>query len=76
MAGDREKASDIIINNEMLLMSHLHYQLTVHNPYRAVEGALIDIKVFTYSLLCDVDTTEDEYEVRWCDEYVINYCEV
>ncbi|XP_054285882.1 cyclin-H [Macrosteles quadrilineatus] len=42
--GDREKASDIIINNEMLLMRHLNYQLTVHNPFRAVEGALIDIK--------------------------------
>ncbi|XP_046678790.1 cyclin-H [Homalodisca vitripennis] len=42
--GDREKASDIIINNEMLLMRHLNYQLTAHNPFRAVEGSLIDIK--------------------------------
>lgn len=49
--GDREKASDIIINNEMLLMSHLQYQLTVHNPFRAVEGALIDIKVASIFLL-------------------------
>ncbi|XP_075224490.1 cyclin H isoform X2 [Lycorma delicatula] len=42
--GDREKASDIILNNELLLMQHLNYNLTVHNPYRPVEGLLIDIK--------------------------------
>ncbi|XP_073972605.1 cyclin H isoform X2 [Rhodnius prolixus] len=43
--GDREKAADIIINNELLLMQQLNYNLTVHNPFRAVEGFLIDIKV-------------------------------
>lgn len=43
--GDREKASDIIINNELLLMQQLNYNLTVHNPFRPVEGLLIDIKV-------------------------------
>lgn len=43
--GDREKASDIILNNELLLMLHLNYNLTIHNPYRPVEGLLIDIKV-------------------------------
>lgn len=43
--GDREKATDIILNNELLLMQRLHYHLTVHNPYRPVEGLLIDIKV-------------------------------
>ncbi|XP_014212754.1 cyclin-H [Copidosoma floridanum] len=42
--GDREKASDIIINNELLLMQQLNYNLTVHNPFRPVEGLLIDIK--------------------------------
>ncbi|XP_014246089.1 cyclin-H [Cimex lectularius] len=43
--GDREKAADIIINNELLLMQQLNYHLTVHNPFRPVEGFLIDIKV-------------------------------
>lgn len=43
--GDREKASDIIINNELLLMEQLDFHLSIHNPYRPVEGLLIDIKV-------------------------------
>lgn len=43
--GDLEKATDIILNNELLLMQQLNYQLTVHNPYRPIEGLLIDLKV-------------------------------
>lgn len=43
--GDRDKASDIVLNNELLLMSQLNYHLTTHNPFRSVEGFLIDIKV-------------------------------
>lgn len=42
--GDREKASDIILNDELLLMQQLNFHLTVHNPYRPVTGLLIDIK--------------------------------
>ncbi|KAH0954311.1 hypothetical protein HN011_005482 [Eciton burchellii] len=42
--GDREKASDIILNNELLLMQQLNYNLTVHNPFRPVEGLMIDLK--------------------------------
>lgn len=42
--GDREKASDIILNNELLLMRQVNYHLTVHNPFRPIEGFLIDIK--------------------------------
>lgn len=42
--GDREKATDIILNNELLLMQQLKYHLTIHNPYRPLEGLLIDIK--------------------------------
>lgn len=42
--GDREKATDIILNNELLLMQQLEYHLTIHNPYRPLEGLLIDIK--------------------------------
>ena len=43
--GDREKASDIILNDELLLMQQLNFHLTIHNPYRPVTGLLIDIKV-------------------------------
>lgn len=42
--GDRTKAMDIILSNELLLMQQLNYYLTVHNPFRPVEGFLIDIK--------------------------------
>jgi len=42
--GDREKASDIILTNEPVLMSALKFHLTVHNSYRPLEGLLLDIK--------------------------------
>ncbi|ENN72736.1 hypothetical protein HUJ04_013351 [Dendroctonus ponderosae] len=42
--GDREKASDVILNNELLLMEQLNFHLAIHNPFRPVEGLLIDIK--------------------------------
>lgn len=42
--GDRGKAMDIILSNELLLMQQLNYYLTVHNPFRPIEGFLIDIK--------------------------------
>jgi hypothetical protein len=45
--GDREKASDIILNDELLLMQQLKFHLTVHNPFRPITGLLIDIKVCT-----------------------------
>lgn len=43
--GDRQKAADIILNNELLLMQQLKYHLNVHSPIRPIEGFLIDIKV-------------------------------
>lgn len=42
--GDKVKAMEIILSNELLLMQRLNYYLTIHNPYRPVEGFLIDIK--------------------------------
>lgn len=42
--GDRNRATDIVLNNELLLMQQLKYHLTTHNPYRSIEGFLIDIK--------------------------------
>lgn len=49
--GDRAKAMDIILSNELLLMQQLNYYLTVHNPFRPIEGFLIDIKTRCSSLI-------------------------
>lgn len=42
--GDREKATEIILNLELLLMQQLNFDLSIYTPYRPVEGFLIDIK--------------------------------
>lgn len=42
--GNKERAQDIILNHELLLMEQLNFHITVHNPWRPVEGLLIDIK--------------------------------
>ncbi|KAL4223898.1 hypothetical protein ACF0H5_017361 [Mactra antiquata] len=44
LKGDREKFANIILGFELLLMDKLHYHLTVHNPFRPLEGFLIDLK--------------------------------
>ena len=44
IAGNQERATKIILNNELLLMQELQFHLTIHNPFRAVEGLVIDIK--------------------------------
>ena len=43
--GDKGRAMDIVLNNELLLMRELNFHLTIHNPFRPVEGLLIDVKV-------------------------------
>ena len=40
----REKTKDFILAHELLLMQRLDFHLTVHNPYRPMEGFIIDIK--------------------------------
>ena len=45
LKGDREKFTNTILSFELLLMKKLHYHLTVHNPYRPLEGFIIDLKV-------------------------------
>lgn len=40
-----EETVDTILSTELQLMSKLQYHLTVHNPFRPIEGFLIDIKV-------------------------------
>lgn len=42
--GDYRKAQETILSNELLLMKKLNFHLTVHLPYRAVEGFLIDLR--------------------------------
>ncbi|XP_031558450.1 cyclin-H-like [Actinia tenebrosa] len=45
LPGDRrEKAIDFILSHELLLMQRLDFHLTVHNPYRPMEGFIIDMK--------------------------------
>lgn len=52
--GDRSKAMDIILSNELLLMQELNYYLTIHNPFRPVEGFLIDIKVDSVKVVLNI----------------------
>ncbi|GAB1605740.1 cyclin-H-like isoform X1 [Argonauta hians] len=44
LKGDREKFANVILGFELLLMEKLSYHLTVHNPFRPLEGLLIDMK--------------------------------
>ncbi|CAL4170125.1 unnamed protein product, partial [Meganyctiphanes norvegica] len=46
LRGDKHKAAEIILNNELQLTCELQFHLIVHQPYRPVEGLLIDIKIF------------------------------
>jgi len=55
IAGNQERATKIILNNELLLMQELQFHLTIHNPFRAVEGLVIDIKT-RYPGVGDIDT--------------------
>lgn len=68
--GDRDKASDIILNNELLLMQQLNYNLTVHNPFRPVEGLLIDIKVF-FKLKIQIQFIEINYFLNYNNSLLI-----
>lgn len=43
-ADRREKTKDFILAHELLLMQRLNFHLTVHNPYRPMEGFIIDFK--------------------------------
>lgn len=42
--GDCLKAQKTVLSNELLLMRKLRFHLTVHLPFRAVEGFLIDLR--------------------------------
>jgi len=48
----QQDAIDLVLSQELLLMQMLYYHLTVHSPYRPVEGLLIDIKVMKFITCC------------------------
>ena len=52
-ADRREKTKDFILAHELLLMQRLNFHLTVHNPYRPIEGFIIDIKTRGLMLVGD-----------------------
>jgi len=59
--GNQERATKIILNNELLLLQELNFNLTIHNPFRPVEGLLIDLKTRCKSLE-QVDSFRPEIE--------------
>lgn len=61
--GNKERATDIILNNELLLMKELNFHLTVHNPYRPVEGLLVDIKTRCAGLNIDPETLRNDIDI-------------
>jgi len=70
--GNKEKAQEIVLNHELLLMEQLNFHITVHNPWRPVEGLLIDIKTRLLPRLpvqMNVETFRPEIE-RFLDEAV------
>ncbi|XP_070546040.1 cyclin-H-like [Ptychodera flava] len=48
---NREKGTELILNHELLLMQHLNFHLVVHNPFRPLEGFLIDTKIALAGIL-------------------------
>lgn len=44
LASNYDEVGDFVISNELLLMQKLHFHLTIHNPFRPLEGFLIDLK--------------------------------
>ena len=70
--GNKERATEIILNHELLLMEQLSFHITVHNPWRPVEGLMIDIKTRLLPVLpvrIDLDKFRPEIE-RFLDEAV------
>jgi len=59
--GNKERATEIILNHELLLMEQLNFHITVHNPWRPVEGLIIDIKT---RLLPDLPVRMDVEKFR------------
>ncbi|XP_023690563.1 cyclin-H isoform X2 [Paramormyrops kingsleyae] len=50
-AAGQEKALEQILEYELLLIQQLNFHLVVHNPYRPLEGFLIDLKIALTAVL-------------------------
>ncbi|KAM9823234.1 cyclin-H [Syngnathus typhle] len=48
--AEQERASEQILEYELLLIQQLNFHLVVHNPYRPLEGLLIDLKTRYHTL--------------------------
>jgi cyclin H len=46
-AKDKEQMASMILNSELQTTQELQFHLIVHQPYRPLEGLLIDLKVIT-----------------------------
>ncbi|XP_033624941.1 cyclin-H-like [Asterias rubens] len=44
LSADQERAAELILGHELLVMQQLDFHLTIHNLFRPLEGFLIDIK--------------------------------
>lgn len=58
--GDKFRARDLILSNELLLMKKLNFQLTVHLPHRAAQGFIYDIRARCHTKKGQVSSMERE----------------
>lgn len=63
LPGKRGKAVDLVLNNELLLMEKLNYQLTVHHSWRPLEGFIIDLKTRSEVKQSDVENLRKGAEI-------------
>lgn len=66
--GDCDKAARLVLSNEMLLMQKLKFHLTVHLPYRAIQGFLIDLRA-----RCSEARDKTELMDQHIDDYLEKY---
>ncbi|XP_059084064.1 cyclin-H-like [Tigriopus californicus] len=71
--GNKERAIHTILSNELLLIRELRFHLTIHNPYRSVEGFLIDLKV-NFPELADPQTLREPIERFLSEAALTNAC--
>lgn len=55
----QERVLEQILEFELLLIQQLNFHLVVHNPYRPMEGLLIDLKVELSVLLMNLFNGSD-----------------
>ena len=69
--GNQERATRIILNNELLLMQELQFHLTIHNPFRY----MLDLWYFVWSFT-DVSIIWEPVPNRfWWELYFKGFCQ-